>query len=516
MRENLVHSVAKKREESAKEILGKIPLTVSFDMGWQRRGMSFNSLSGHAFIIDVGTGKVIGKRTFSKKCRKCAAFGLEMGATSVDCPPHNCSMNYGGSSKGMEATAALEMVKDLFENEEVQAFVNEMVLDDDASTRALLSHSLRELAQKCSDFVWPVDANGKKVPKTKDVGKLPFNHPIILFLADLTHRIRCFGKYTFGLANSPQKISICTMVDAYRLKRNFGYWLMSYHTEPFDIFKARSKAVVEHHFNNHTYCEDWCSMKKATSTQAATGNLKYRSKIDNPILYKQVVEVMERFVSEEKLRECHHGFSSQKNESMNKLISRYVPKDRTFSQSMSLASRICLAVGVDSVGHESYYKRLLGNMNISLPKNTTIMLRNMKKKRDYDRFYQAQPHRKRKRANLKFAKMKDGLKKQMADKATGLNYQSGLNMMTQTADGEGAGVLNCTAKPAVLCKFCGSSTHKTRRSKNCKYFGWSNELVDQEMVRINILKATTEAVDLATAGGGSEVQSGGKYDYFYI
>jgi hypothetical protein len=62
------------------------------------------------------------------------------------------------------------------------------------------------------------------------------------------------------------------------------------------------------------------SMKKAGPTEAATGNLKYRCKNDNLLLYNQVVEVMERFVGTEKLRECHHAYSSQKK-SMNKLIS---------------------------------------------------------------------------------------------------------------------------------------------------------------------------------------------------
>jgi hypothetical protein len=32
----------------------------------------------------------------------------------------------------------------------------------------------------------------------------------------------------------------------------------------------------------------------------------------------------------------------------------YVPKDRTFCQSMPLTSRVCLAVGIDSVGHVEY------------------------------------------------------------------------------------------------------------------------------------------------------------------
>jgi hypothetical protein len=38
------------------------------------------------------------------------------------------------------------MVLENFENENIQAFVAEMVIDDDASMRALLGHCLSELA----------------------------------------------------------------------------------------------------------------------------------------------------------------------------------------------------------------------------------------------------------------------------------------------------------------------------------------------------------------------------------
>jgi hypothetical protein len=74
---------------------------------------------------------------------------------------------------------------------------------------------------------------------------------------------------------------------------------------------------------------------------------------------------------------------------------------------------------------------------------------------------------------LKLAKMKDGLKKQMADKGMGLNYETGLRMQEM---GDDAHVGPNKKKKAVLCKFCGFCKHKTRRSKECKYFGWSNEL----------------------------------------
>jgi hypothetical protein len=163
---------------------------------------------------------------------------------------------------------------------------------------------------------------------------------------------------------------------------------------------------------------------------------------------------------------------------------------------------------VDSVGHTVYYERLFEFMKLKLPVNTRIMLQRMKRKREYDRDYQAQPRQKRKRANFKFAKMKDGLKKQMADKAIGLNYETGL-CLGPTNEGMEQGPSRGTKKGVILCKFCQGSSHKTRRSKDCKYFGWPNELVEAEMVRINILKSTSEAVGLATVDETSGVQSEG-------
>jgi hypothetical protein len=51
-------------------------------------------------------GKVVGMMVYSKKCMKYCLF-MKKGLTVDNYPPHNCPKNYDGSSKGMEATAAL-------------------------------------------------------------------------------------------------------------------------------------------------------------------------------------------------------------------------------------------------------------------------------------------------------------------------------------------------------------------------------------------------------------------------
>ena len=92
---------------------GKALLTISFDMGWQKSGCAMNSLSGHAFIIDVTTAKVLGMQVYSKQCIRAFKFH----AAGLDRREYaEAQIFKDGSSKGMETTAALEVVNRVFEH----------------------------------------------------------------------------------------------------------------------------------------------------------------------------------------------------------------------------------------------------------------------------------------------------------------------------------------------------------------------------------------------------------------
>ena len=53
----------------------KVKLTVTYDMGWQKRsyGRIYDSSSGHAFIMGGRSKGIIGIVLYSKACRKCDA-----------------------------------------------------------------------------------------------------------------------------------------------------------------------------------------------------------------------------------------------------------------------------------------------------------------------------------------------------------------------------------------------------------------------------------------------------------
>ena len=238
---------------------------------------------------------------------------------------HHCPQNYDGSSKGMEAEAALACIKQIWTHEFVEAVIIVICIDDDATTKAYLAHCFADLAE----LGLPRPTTKKGGPKTArdDKGQLPKDHPVIKFLADLSHRIRTFAKYLYALKNVGKKQSEMNDVDCLRLKRNFAWWLFSGIELTFEEFTDSALSPVLHHFNDHSKCGTWCRHRDKSDEEL--GYLKkYRYKKTNSKLFSQCMEIIENFVTDGHLRECHHKTSSQKNESMNRSIMRYAPKDR--------------------------------------------------------------------------------------------------------------------------------------------------------------------------------------------
>ena len=85
----------------------QVNITVSFDMGWNKRssGNRYNSLSDHAFSIGCLSQKIITTIVTAKQCRTCSLYEIK----GIEPPEQNCPKNYTGSSKAMEVDAALSI-----------------------------------------------------------------------------------------------------------------------------------------------------------------------------------------------------------------------------------------------------------------------------------------------------------------------------------------------------------------------------------------------------------------------
>ena len=117
---------------------------VSFDMEWQWRstGHTYNSRSGHAFLIGMETKKVVSMVIYCKHCKKCNSHARKIkegkAATTSHPPSHRCPKNYADkSSKSMKADAAVEMCVKLVRQYKFNVYVDTFVSDDNATTRKI-------------------------------------------------------------------------------------------------------------------------------------------------------------------------------------------------------------------------------------------------------------------------------------------------------------------------------------------------------------------------------------------
>jgi hypothetical protein len=221
---------------------------------------------------------------------------------------------------------------------------------------------------------WPKTDRGSK---KKDAGLLPLEIPEPEFAADPTHRAKSVASKVFSIPKTHgRKGTDVTNVDANRIKLYWGYWQKQSRNKSFDEFKRTSNAVVEHLFNDHTFCSDeWCPVLKAQANQHEYKGV-YRSKDKHAREYEQIKNALAPYLTDDKLKENHHPYDSQKNESFNKSATKYAPKGRTYAMMMALTARVSIAAGVANLGAHGYWTRVFKCLQIEKGEHTEAFLHN--------------------------------------------------------------------------------------------------------------------------------------------
>jgi hypothetical protein len=228
------------------------------------------------------------------------------------------------------------------------------------SCRKILTHSFSDLIQagQLTDALWPRYASGQKKPGS---GLLPVEHQKITFLANKGHRVRSFAKKHFGLANEKTKELKLgyTTVDAKRMKRRLS-WMLRLRTKgTSEEFRIPMLACLEHHFYNHEHClDEWCPAKRADGDSSKKHSLRLHCKTKNKEMSSKFKEYHEGFMEEDKLVHLFHGWDSNVVETFNKLLTKILPKDQTYCNTIEKKTRIHLALGLQSVGYTQFYQRL--------------------------------------------------------------------------------------------------------------------------------------------------------------
>ena len=123
-----------------------IPIPCSFEMGWQRRGMGYNSRTGQAAVMSLSSGKVLDYTTRAKSCR----FRDWVKSTGKQPKARDCRKKPIASSKAMEPDAAVE----LFNKAPTQGVKFSIYTgDDDSTTEAHMRQKVGYHVEKFSDIV---------------------------------------------------------------------------------------------------------------------------------------------------------------------------------------------------------------------------------------------------------------------------------------------------------------------------------------------------------------------------
>ena len=296
----------------------------------------------------------------------------------------------------MEGTGAIQTLTDIAKTN--RAFVGCVTTDDDSSMRRNMRHSFQAKVDcgKMEMKDWPKTAKGNK---KSDSGLLPLSVPEPEFLADFNHRTRTFASELFALARLPKYKSEMTPVDAERLKRNFTYCMRGADLGDFQGFVDSMPAVLEHQFNCHDWCGDWCPVRRILAEKKTVDHLKYRDKEADAKLYKQLKEFFCRYTTEDKLQEIFHDDHTNCCESFIFFVTKVLPKHKVLCRTIANNARVHVAVSVSSIGYEKSLTRLYAKFGKQLGLHQTKHLRYLDERRAYYKKKWATPEWHRRRAN---------------------------------------------------------------------------------------------------------------------
>jgi hypothetical protein len=133
-------------------------------------------------------------------------------------------------------------------------------------------------------------------------------------------------------------------------------------------------AVLEHHFDNHQHCPNWCKSANGTAEEVRKSGLRFCCKVQNKELYLFLKRHYEQFLEEKKLCQLYHQYDTNNVKGFNNLLTMFLPKDKTYCQTIEKKARSMLAMGLQSVGYRQLYQRIFALTGIRLEVNDITSL----------------------------------------------------------------------------------------------------------------------------------------------
>ena len=160
--------------------------------------------------------------------------------------------------------------------------------------------------------------------------------------SDKSHVRKNVSKKLYSLQRSHKSLTQKVIL---AVTKNFNYMLQQNSGKPENITNGL-KAVVEHMFGNHTYCQEWCNFINNLENYKHR-NLPYGKDLTDESLHKALSEPFSNLDA----NKLAYLSSTQANKSFNNTVVSKAPKARHYSDSSSL--QFWLSAGV-SQKNEGY------------------------------------------------------------------------------------------------------------------------------------------------------------------
>ena len=166
---------------------------------------------------------------------------------------------------------------------------------------------------------------------------------------------------------------------------------------------------------------------------AKKGKGHYRSMVKHSKLHDDILSQLAPFLTLEMVSQMFHTHDTNLNESLNKSAMNKAPKERTYSMSMSLTTRILIVAAVQIVGQVAFWTKVLSLLGLSMDPPLREMLEAKDKMREYKRSYSQRKENKRKRMENINEQIKQGIEDEKKAIAEGKNYSSGIAIQAEKA-----------------------------------------------------------------------------------
>ena len=201
----------------------------------------------------------------------------------------------------------------------------------------------------------------------------------------------------------------------------------------------------------------------------------YRSKHTHRVAYSKISKAFEPYISRDNLKMLNHEWSTQKNEAMNKSVSAYAPKDRTYCSTPSLSTRVEIAGAVQVAGNHRYWSRVYQKKNLLFDSTLSKHLKSIDDKKTKSNERAATKAGKLRRGRKRLDKLNKAKIDDMKAHKEGLQYEQGVALRKATKNArEESRQRNDggTDKKEWRCKFfhplyCTTLGHKSCVSSSC-------------------------------------------------